>query len=176
MSNQKRILRMLVFPLTSCHMLYVPPEALYNSEHTTRLPWQLQQFSQRNKLFFLMCGPGTKMAAALPSFSDRTSAWRGDKHHLWRGTEEEAAQITSTTIPGFGGAGRSRGHCLAVVSYFVLLLKVFLGCGWHFIEQRRGKHFKWFCKFSSLCLWCKVSNPPVAPPQREKGKREGTTA
>lgn len=67
------------------------------------------------------------MAAALPSFSDKTSAWSGDKYELWRGTEEEAAQITTATIPGFGGAGRSRGHCLASVSYFVLLLKVFLG-------------------------------------------------
>lgn len=76
-----------------------------------------------------MCGPGTKMAAALPSFSDKTSAWSGDKHQLWRGTEKEAAQLTTATIPGFGGAGRRRGHCLAVVSYFVLLLKVFLGCG-----------------------------------------------
>lgn len=76
-----------------------------------------------------MCGPGPKMTASLPSFSDKTSAWSGDKHKLWRGTEEEASQITTATIQGFGGARGSHGHCLALVSYFVHLLKVFFGCG-----------------------------------------------
>lgn len=69
------------------------------------------------------------MAAALPSFSDKTSACSRDKHQFWRGTEEEAVQITMATIPRFGGAGRSQGHSLAGVSYFMLPLKVFLGCG-----------------------------------------------
>lgn len=69
------------------------------------------------------------MAAALPSFSDKTSARSGDKHKPRRGTEEEATQITTATIQGFGGAAGSHGHCLALVSYFVLLLKLFLGCG-----------------------------------------------
>lgn len=67
--------------------------------------------------------------AALPSFSDKTSALSGDKPKPWRGPEEEATQITTATIQGFGGAGGSRGHCLALVSYFLLLLKPFLGCG-----------------------------------------------
>lgn len=69
------------------------------------------------------------MAAALPSFSDKTSACSGDKHKPWRGTEEEATQITAATIQGFGGARGSRGHCLALVSYSEFLLKPFLGCG-----------------------------------------------
>lgn len=102
---------------------------------------------------FQMCGPGTKMAAALPSFSEKTSAWSGDKYDLWRVTEEGAAQITTATMPGFGGAGRSRGHCLASVSYFVLLLKVFLRRGWHFSEQRWGENTSNVsAKSSSLCL------------------------
>lgn len=125
-----------------------------------------------------MCGPGTKMAAALSSFSDKTSAWSGDKHQLWRGTEEEAAQITTATIAGFRGAGRSQGHCLAVVSYFVLLLKVFLGCGWHFSEQRRGKSLQIILQSSPSCVFgAKFQIPqfPPPPPRGKKRRREGTT-
>lgn len=113
------------------------------------------------------------MAAALPSFSDKTSAWSGDKYELWRGTEEEAAQITTATIPGFGGAGRSRGHCLASVSYFVLLLKVFLGCD--DISQNRGggKHFKCFCKvFLPVSFVQSFKSPTLFPWRRERRERE----
>lgn len=94
------------------------------------------------------------MAAALPSFSDKTSARSGDKHKPRRGTEEEATQITTATIQGFGGAAGSHGHCLALVSYFVLLLKVFLGCGWHFSEQRLGEKntSNVSAKFSVFCF------------------------
>lgn len=118
-----------------------------------------------------MCWPGAKMAAALPSFSDKTSAWSGDKHKLWRGTEEEASQITTATIQGFGGARGSHGHCLALVSYFVHLLKVFFGCGWHFSEQRRGKkHFKCFCKVSLLVSILQSLN--LSFPEEERKERE----
>lgn len=111
------------------------------------------------------------MAAALPWFSDKTSAWSGDKYELWRGTEEEAAQITTATIPGFGGAGRSRGHCLASVSYFVLLLKVFLGCD--DISQNRGggKHFKCFCKvFLPVCFVQSFKSPTFLPGGEKEGR------
>lgn len=111
------------------------------------------------------------MAAALPSFSDKTSAWSGDKYELWRGTEEEAAQITTATIPGFGGARRSPGHCLASVSYFVLLLKVFLGCD--DISQNRGggKHFKCSCKVFLRVLCTKFQIPHFFP-WRKRRERE----
>lgn len=111
------------------------------------------------------------MAAALPSFSDKTSAWSGDKYELWRGTEEEAAQITTATIPGFGGAGRSRGHCLASVSYFVLLLKVFLGCD--DISQNRGggKHFKCFRKvFLPVSFVQSFKSPTIFPGGEKEGR------
>lgn len=111
------------------------------------------------------------MAAALPSFSDKTSAWSGDKYELWRGTEEEAAQITTATIPGFGGAGRSRGHCLASVSYFVLLLKVFLGCDDISQNRGEGKHFKCFCKvFLPVSFVQSFKSPTIFPGGEKEGR------
>lgn len=128
-----------------------------NNWHVCHKLWVPAYFQTKNKLLWVASWPGAKMAAALPSFSDKTSAQSGDKHKPWRGTEEEATQITTATIQGFGGARGSRGHCLALVSYFVLLLKLFLGCGWHFSEQRRGKNTSNVsANFSSLRLLFKV--------------------
>lgn len=101
--------------------------------------WVSVHFQTKNKLLWVATWPGAK-TAALPSFSDKTSALSGDKQKPWRDPEEEATQITTATIQGFGGARESRGHCLALVSFFLLLLKLFLGCGWHFSDQRRGKN------------------------------------
>lgn len=132
-----------------------------------RVPLYVQT---KNKLF--ASWPEAKMAAALPSFSDKTSARSGDKHKPRRGTEEEATQITTATIQGFGGAAGSHGHCLALVSYFVLLLKLFLGCGWHFSEQRLGekKHFKCFCKVFCLFCFCVYSKTLFFPFIFSKGE------
>lgn len=114
-------------------------------------------FQTKNKLLWVVSWPEAK-TAALPSFSDKTSAQSGDKPKPWRGPEEEATQITTTTIQGFGGARGSHGHCLALFSYFMLLLKLFLGCRWHFSEQRsREKNTSNVsAKFSSMCLLFKV--------------------
>lgn len=113
------------------------------------------------------------MAAALPSFSDKTSAWSGEKYELWRFTEEEAAQITTATIPGFGGAGRSRGHSLALVSYFVLLLKVFLGCDDISQNTEGGKTLQMFLQSFLPCVLCtKFQILHFFPRRRERRERE----
>lgn len=98
--------------------------------------------------------------AALPSFSDKTLSVSSDKLKSWRDPVEETTQITTATIQGFARARKSCGHCLASVSYFLLLWKWLPAYGWHFLEQS-GKALQIILQKFSIFVFCwKLKSPP----------------